>query len=165
MSSLSPVFKSDGVVTAANASRISDRAGAVLLASGAADELGLRWRARIVAPVAVGSPPELMLDGPIPAARRALAKAGLRMEDIDVFEINQAFASVLLAWARELGAPLDLLNVQGGAIEHGHPLGATGAVPMTKLPHILERTGGRYGLQAMCIGLGMGTATIIERVA
>lgn len=165
MRALKPVFRPDGVVTAANSSQVSDGAAAVLLASGEkADELGLRKRARIVARAVVGSDPELMLTGPIPATQKALAAAGLRVEEIDAFEINEAFACVPLAWAREIHPPIERLNIQGGAIAHGHPLGATGAVLMTKLVNILERTGGRYGLQSMCIGFGMATATIIERV-
>jgi acetyl-CoA acyltransferase len=165
MRALKPVFRPDGVVTAANSSQISDGAAAVMLASGRkADELGLRKRARIVARAVVGSDPELMLTGPIPATQKALAMAGLKADDIAAFEINEAFASVPLVWQREIQAPSDRLNIQGGAIAHGHPLGATGAVLMTKLVNILERTGGRYGLQSMCIGFGMATATIIERV-
>jgi acetyl-CoA acyltransferase len=165
MRALKPVFRPDGVVTAANSSQISDGAAALLLASGRkADELGLRKRARIVARAVVGSDPELMLTGPIPATRKALAMAALRVEDIDAFEINEAFACVPLVWAREIEASPEKLNIQGGAIAHGHPLGATGAVLMTKLVNILERTGGRYGLQSMCIGFGMATATVIERV-
>jgi acetyl-CoA acyltransferase len=165
MRALKPVFRPDGVVTAANSSQISDGAAAVLLVSGGtAARLGLRKRARIVARAVVGSDPELMLTGPIPATRKALDMAGLGVEDIDAFEINEAFACVPLAWAREIQPPIERLNIQGGAIAHGHPLGATGAVLMTKLVNILERTGGRYGLQSMCIGFGMATATIIERV-
>ncbi len=166
MAALPAVFKPDGVVTAGNSSQISDGAAAVLLASGdQADRLGLRRRARIVARVAVGTDPVLMLTGPIAATRAALRKTGLKPEDIDAYEINEAFASVVLAWAKEIRPPMDRVNIQGGAIAHGHPLGATGAVLMTKLLHILERTGGRYGLQSMCIGFGMGTATIIERIS
>jgi acetyl-CoA acetyltransferase family protein len=165
MRALKPVFRPDGVITAANSSQISDGAAAVLLASGQkADELGLRKRARIVARAVVGSDPELMLTGPIPATQKALAMAGLKADGIDAFEINEAFACVPLVWAREIHPNMDRLNIQGGAIAHGHPLGATGAVLMTKLVNILERTGGRYGLQSMCIGFGMATATIIERV-
>ena len=165
MRALKPVFRPEGVVTAANSSQISDGASAVLLASGPkADELGLRKRARIVARAVVGSDPELMLTGPIPATQKALAMAGLKANDIDAFEINEAFAVVPLVWAREIQPNMNRLNIQGGAIAHGHPLGATGAVLMTKLVNILERTGGRYGLQSMCIGFGMATATIIERV-
>jgi acetyl-CoA acyltransferase len=165
MRALKPVFRPDGVVTAANSSQISDGAGAVLLASGKkADELGLRKRARIVARSVVGSDPELMLTGPIPATQKALKMAGLNVGDIDAFEINEAFACVPLVWAREIQPAMERLNIQGGAIAHGHPLGGTGAVLMTKLLNILERTGGRYGLQSMCIGFGMATGTIIERV-
>ena len=165
MRGLKPVFRPDGVVTAANSSQISDGAGAVLLASGRkADELGLRKRARIVARSVVGSDPELMLTGPIPATQKALKMAGLNVGDIDAFEINEAFACVPLVWAREIHPAMERLNIQGGAIAHGHPLGGTGAVLMTKLLNILERTGGRYGLQSMCIGFGMATGTIIERV-
>ncbi|HML18457.1 MAG TPA: thiolase family protein, partial [Bryobacteraceae bacterium] len=165
MRGLKTVFKADGVITAANSSQISDGAGAVLLASGPkADELGVRKRARIVSRAVVGSDPELMLTGPIPATRKALAMAGLNIGDIDAFEINEAFACVPLVWAREVQAPIEKLNIQGGAIAHGHPLGGTGAVLMTKLVNILERTGARYGLQSMCIGFGMATATVIEQV-
>jgi acetyl-CoA acyltransferase len=165
MRALKPVFRPDGVVTAANSSQISDGAGAVLLASGKkADELGLRKRARIVARSVVGSDPELMLTGPIPATQKALKMAGLNVSDIDAFEINEAFACVPLVWAREIQPAMERLNMQGGAIAHGHPLGGTGAVLMTKLVNILDRTGGRYGLQSMCIGFGMATGTIIERV-
>jgi acetyl-CoA acetyltransferase family protein len=165
MASLQAVFKKDGVITAGNSSQISDGAAAVILASGRkADELGLKKRARIVTRVVIGSDPAMMLTGPIEATRRALAKAGLTVDDIDAFEINEAFASVVLAWARELKPKMDRVNIQGGAIAHGHPLGATGAVLMTKLVNILERTGGRYGLQSMCEGFGMANATIIERL-
>lgn len=165
MSTLKTVFKENGVVTAGNSSQISDGAAAVLLASERkVKELNLKPRARIVARVVVGSDPVMMLTGPIAATQKALAKAGLKLDDIAAFEINEAFASVPLAWAKELGAPCDRLNIQGGAIAHGHPLGATGAILMTKLVNILERTRGRYGLQSMCIGFGMATATIIERV-
>ncbi|MBI1786173.1 MAG: thiolase family protein [Acidobacteria bacterium] len=165
MGQLKPVFKPDGVITPANSSQISDGAAAVLLASGAkAEELGLRKRARIVTRAVVGSDPVLMLTGPIDATRLALRRSGLAIGDLDAIEINEAFASVVLAWAKELRPPMERVNIQGGAIAHGHPLGATGAVLMTKLVNILERTGGRYGLQTMCIGFGMATATIIERV-
>jgi len=165
MRALKPVFRENGVITAANSSQVSDGAGALLLASGRkCEELGLKKRARIVARAVVGSDPELMLTGPIPATKKALAMANLSIDDIDAFEINEAFACVPLVWARETGAKLDRLNVQGGAVAHGHPLGGTGAVLMTKLVNILERTGARYGLQSMCIGYGMATATVIERV-
>lgn len=163
MRALKPVFRPDGVVTAANSSQISDGAAAVLLASGdAADKFGLPKYARIVARAVVGSDPELMLTGPIAATEKALKMASLVAADIDAFEINEAFAVVPIVWAREIKPPAGRLNIQGGAIAHGHPLGATGAVLMTKLVNILKRTGGRYGLQSMCIGFGMATATIIE---
>ncbi|HEX7975146.1 MAG TPA: acetyl-CoA C-acyltransferase, partial [Anaerolineales bacterium] len=150
---------------AGNSSQISDGAAAVLLASPTAvGRYNLTPRARILARVVVGSDPVLMLDGPIPATRQALKRAGLALDQIDVIEINEAFASVVLAWAKELGADLDRVNPNGGAVAHGHPLGATGAILMTKLINELERTGGRYGLQTMCIGHGMATATIIERL-
>jgi len=165
MSTLKPAFKPDGVVTAASSSQISDGAAAILLASGRAlERYNLKPRARILARVAVGSDPVIMLTGPIPATFKALERTGLRIEDIDLFEINEAFASVVLAWQRETGAALDRVNVNGGAIALGHPLGASGARLMCTLLAELERRGGRYGLQTMCIGHGMGTATIIERV-
>lgn len=165
MMQLPPAFKQIGSVTAGNSSQISDGAAAVLLCSGQkAEELGLRKRARVLTRVSVGTDPVLMLTGPIDATRLALKRSGLGVHDIDAFEINEAFASVVLAWARELQPMMDRVNIQGGAIAHGHPLGATGAVLMTKLLNILERTGGRYGLQSMCIGFGMGTATIVERL-
>ena len=165
MLALPPAFHPDGVVTAGNSSQISDAASAVLLASGRkADELGLRKRARFASRIVVGNDPELMLTGPIPATRFALARTGLTIDEMDAIEINEAFASVVLAWVHEIEPPMERVNIQGGAIAHGHPLGATGAVLMPKLLPLLERTGGRYGLQTMCIGLGMATATIIERV-
>lgn len=165
MGLLQPAFKANGTVTAGNSSQISDGSAAVLLASkDKCEELGLRKRARIITRVSVGTNPVLMLTGPIDASKLALKKSGLRAQDIDVFEINEAFASVVLAWAKELEPDFDRVNMQGGAIAHGHPLGATGAVLMTKMLHILERTGGRFGLQSMCIGFGMGTATIVERL-
>jgi acetyl-CoA acetyltransferase family protein len=163
---LKPAFKPDGLISAGNSSQISDGAAALLLASGAAlERYGLRPRARILARVAVGSDPVMMLTGPIPATFKAIERAGLRLADIDLFEVNEAFASVVLAWQRETGAPLDRVNVNGGAIALGHPLGASGARLMTTLLHELERRGARYGLQTMCIGYGMGTATIVERVS
>jgi acetyl-CoA acetyltransferase family protein len=165
MGELKTVFKKDGVVTAANASQISDGAAAVLLASGAkADKLGLRKRARIVARVVVGVDPVMMLDGIIPATKKALEKANLTVNDIDVFEVNEAFASVVVSWMKTLNVPEEKVNPNGGAIAHGHPLGATGCILMTKLVNELERTKKRYGLQTMCIGHGQATATIIERV-
>ncbi len=165
MAALKTVFKEDGVITAGNSSQISDGAAAILLASAeAVSEHGLKPLARIVARKVVGSDPVLMLDGPIPATKQVLERAGLSLEDIDIVEINEAFASVVLAWMRELGANPEVVNPQGGAIAHGHPLGATGGVLMTKLVHQLHQNGARYGLQTMCIGHGMATATVIERV-
>ncbi len=167
MRSLKTVFRPEGngVVTAANASQISDGASAVLVGNrerAAAD--GLRARARFRARVVVGSDPTLQLTGVIPATERALKKAGLAITDIDWFEVNEAFACVVLAWARETGADLDRVNPWGGAIAHGHPLGATGAGLMAKMLAGLERTGGQFGLQAMCIGHGQATCTIVERI-
>lgn len=165
MAALKPVFKEDGVITAGNASQISDGAAALLLASPKAiGRYNLTPLARIVARVVVGSDPTLMLDGPIPATQKVLARAGLKLEDMDVIEINEAFASVVLAWARELRPDMARVNPNGGAIAHGHPLGATGAILMTKLVYELQRRKARYGLQTMCIGHGMATATIIERL-
>ncbi len=129
-----------------------------------ADQLGLRARARLVDSVLVGSDPVLMLTGPIPATQSLLDRTGLSLQDIDLIEINEAFASVVLAWQRELGADLDKVNPNGGAIALGHPLGATGMVLMSKALNELERTGSRYGLVTMCCGGGLGTGTIIERV-
>jgi acetyl-CoA acetyltransferase family protein len=165
MAALPPAFKPDGVVTAGNSSQVSDGAAAVVLASEAyVRRTGLAPLARVVARVVVGSDPVLMLDGPIPATRLVLKRAGLTLDQIDLIEINEAFASVVLAWQKETHANLDLVNPDGGAIAHGHPLGATGAVLMTKLVDGLRRRSGRYGLQTMCIGHGMATATVIERM-
>jgi acetyl-CoA acyltransferase len=165
MASLAPSFKPDGVVTAANSSQISDGAAALLLMSTEkATALGLRPRARVVATALAGVDPTIMLTGPIPATQRVLARAGLTLDEIDRVEINEAFASVVLAWARELHPDMHRVNVNGGAIALGHPLGCTGAKLMTTLLHELERTGTRYGLQTMCIGFGQGIATIIERL-
>jgi acetyl-CoA acetyltransferase family protein len=165
MSALKPVFRKNGVITAGNSSQISDGAAALVLASPTAvGKLNLNPIARIDTRVVVGSDPTLMLDGPIPATQNALKKAGLSLEDIDLIEINEAFASVVLAWAKELGADMEKVNPQGGAIARGHPLGATGAVLTTRLVHELQRRKLRWGLQTMCIGHGMATATIVERV-
>lgn len=162
---LRPVFKEGGKITAGSSSQISDGASAVLLASAdAVKRYNLRPRARLVARVVVGSDPVLMLDGPIPATRLILERTGLSIDDMDSIEINEAFASVVLAWMAEIEPDPARVNPSGGAIALGHPLGATGAKLMTTLLHRLERTGGRYGLQTMCIGHGMATATIIERV-
>ncbi len=152
-------------ITAATSSQISDGAAALLIASEAAvARHGLTPRARIHSLAVTGADPVLMLTGPIPATERALASAGLPVSDIDVFEVNEAFAPVLIAWSADTGASLAKTNPNGGAIALGHPLGATGAILMTKLVHELERTGGRYGLQTMCEGGGQANATIIERV-
>jgi acetyl-CoA C-acetyltransferase len=152
-------------LTAATASQISDGAAAVLVASDAAVRRhGLTPRARIHALAVAGADPVFMLTGPIPATEQVLARGQLSIDDIDVFEVNEAFAPVLLAWSADTGAPLEKTNPNGGAIALGHPLGATGAILMTKLLHELERTGGRYGLQTMCEGGGQANATIIERL-
>ena len=165
LSSLRPVFQADGMITAGNASQISDGAAALLIMErAAAERLGLRPRARFAAFALAGDDPILMLTAPIPATRRALERAGLTLDQIDLIEINEAFASVVLAWQHETGADLARVNVNGGAIAIGHPLGASGARLMTVLLHELERTGGRYGLQTMCEGGGMANGTIIERL-
>jgi acetyl-CoA acyltransferase len=165
MAGLAPSFKPDGLVTAANSSQISDGAAALLLMSESkAQALGVTPRARVVATALAGVDPTIMLTGPIPATQRVLKKAGLTLDEIDLFEINEAFASVILAWERELHPDMARVNTNGGAIALGHPLGCSGARLMTTLLHELERTGGRYGLQTMCIGFGQGIATIIERL-
>lgn len=165
LAGLQPSFKADGRITAGSSSQISDGAAAVLLMTREkASELGLRPRARIVAQKVVGVDPVLMLTGPIPATRAVLAKAGLTLDEIDLVEINEAFASVVLAWKRELQPDMERVNVNGGAIALGHPLGASGARLMVTLLHELERRGGHYGLETMCCGGGLGTATIIERM-
>jgi acetyl-CoA acetyltransferase family protein len=165
MATLKPVFKPDGIVTAASSSQISDGAAGLLVTSEhAAKKLGLRPRARFVAMAAVGVDPTLMLTGPIPATRKVLEKAGLKLEDIDLFEVNEAFASVVLAWQKELKVDPAKVNVNGGAVALGHPLGCSGARLLTTLLHELERQKLRYGLSTMCIGMGQGTATIIERL-
>ena len=155
----------DAVHTAGTSSQIADGAAAVLLATAErAEALGLRPRARVVDSVLVGSDPVLMLTGPIPATQRLLERTGLRLGDIDLFEVNEAFASVVLAWAKETGADIDRTNPNGGAIALGHPLGGTGCILLTKALHELERTAGRYALVTMCCGGGLGTGTIIERL-
>ena len=165
MAALAPSFKPDGVVTAANSSQISDGAAALLIMSeGRAKALGLTPRARIVATSLAGVDPTIMLTGPIPATQRVLKKAGMKLDQIDLFEINEAFASVVLAWERELHPDMSRVNVNGGAIALGHPLGCSGGKLMTTLLHELERTKKRFGLQTMCIGFGQGIATIIERL-
>jgi len=165
MAALKPAFKPDGVITAGNASQISDGAGGLLIASArAVGRYNLTPLARIAARDVIGSDPVLMLDAPIPVTRRILARHDLQLEDMDVIELNEAFASVVLAWQKELKTDMDRVNPNGGAIALGHPVGATGAILMTKLVYELERIRGRYGLQVMCIGHGMATATILERV-
>ena len=152
-------------ITAAVSSQISDGAGALLVASAAAvDRYGLEPLARVHAMAVVGSDPVIMLTGPIAATEKVLAKAGMTVTDIDVFEVNEAFAPVVLAWSQDTGAALERTNPNGGAIALGHPLGATGAILMTKLVHELGRTSGRFGLQTMCEGGGQANAMIIERV-
>jgi acetyl-CoA acyltransferase len=170
LGSLQPAFKSDGVVTAGNSSQISDGAAAVLIMSeDRAAQLGLTPMARFVSFAMAGVDPVMMLTGPIPATEKVLARAGLGVGDIDLFEVNEAFASVTAAWRIEHGDadPMGLwerTNVNGGAIALGHPLGASGARLLTSLVWELERTGGRYGLQTMCEGGGMANALIIERI-
>lgn len=165
LATLKSSFRENGKLSAGNSSQISDGAALLLLMSGeAVDRLGLKPRARIRAFTTVGSDPTLMLTGPVAATRKVLDMAGLAVSDIDLFEVNEAFAPVPLMWARELGAPLDRLNVNGGAIALGHPLGASGARIMTSLLHELERRDARYGVQAICCAGGMGTATLIERM-
>ncbi|MFM0400844.1 thiolase family protein [Paraburkholderia aspalathi] len=165
LATLKTSFRSVGRLTAGNSSQISDGASALLLMSATkAKALGVKPRARVRAVATVGADPTLMLTGPIAATREVLAKAGLSIEDIDLFEVNEAFASVPLVWMKELGVPHSRLNVNGGAIALGHPLGASGARIMTSMLHELERRGARYGLQAICCAGGLGTATIIERL-
>jgi acetyl-CoA C-acetyltransferase len=160
-----PALRDGWEITAATSSQISDGAAALLIVSEQAlRRHGLTPLAKITTLTVVGDDPVVMLTGPIPATQKALAKADLDVSDIDVFEVNEAFAPVLLAWSQETGASLDRTNPNGGAIALGHPLGGTGAILMTKLVHELIRTGGRYGLQTMCEGGGQANATIIERV-
>ncbi|GAA0225322.1 acetyl-CoA C-acetyltransferase [Actinomadura nitritigenes] len=158
-------LREGGVITAAVSSQISIGASALLIASEeAVKQHNLTPRARIHTLAITGSDPVYMLTGPIPATEKALSRAGLKIDDIDVFEVNEAFAPVPMAWAHDTGASLEKTNPNGGAIATGHPLGATGGILMTKLLHELERTGGRYGLQTMCEGGGQANATIIERL-
>jgi acetyl-CoA C-acetyltransferase len=165
LAGLKPVAREDGVHTAGNSSQISDGAAAVLLMTAQrADELGLTPRARVVDTCLVGVDPVLMLTGPIDATQRLLERNSMTIDQIDTFEINEAFASVVLAWAKEVGADPDKTNPNGGAIALGHPLGATGAFLMTKALNELERTDGRIGLVSMCCGGGLGTGTLIERL-
>ena len=162
---LKPVARENGVHTAGNSSQISDGASAVLMMSAEkAAALGMKPRARVVDTCLVGVDPVLMLTGPMDATKHLLKRNGLKIDDIDTFEINEAFASVVLAWAKEVGADPAKTNPNGGAIALGHPLGATGGFLMTKALYELERTGGRYGLVSMCCGGGLGTGTLIERL-
>jgi acetyl-CoA acyltransferase len=165
LSGLKPAFKEDGKVTAGNSSQISDGAAAVLLMTREkADEYGLKPRARILDQTTVGVDPVIMLTGPIPATRKLLERNSMTMNDIDLIEINEAFASVVAAWRRELEPDMDRVNVNGGAIALGHPLGSTGARLITTLLHELERTDKEVGLVTMCCGGGLGTGTLIQRV-
>ena len=162
---LKPSFKEDGKIHAGNSSQICDGASAALIMSEEkAKELGLKPRARFHTFALAGVDPVYMLTGPIPATQKALERSGLSVDDIDLFEVNEAFAPVVLAWAKELGADLNKTNVNGGAIALGHPLGGSGAKLLATLLNELERTGGRYGLQTMCEGGGLANATIIERL-
>ena len=165
MAALEPVFDPEGVITAGNSSQISDAAAALLIMErGTAERLSLKPRARFVSFAAVGVDPIYMLTGPVPATRKVLDRAGLAVDDIDLFEVNEAFACIPLMWQREIGADMEKTNVNGGSVAIGHPVGSTGARLMTVLLNELERTGGRYGLQAVCEGGGMANATIIERL-
>jgi acetyl-CoA acyltransferase len=165
LSQLKPAFKPDGKITAGNSSQISDGAAAVLLMSAdKAKELGLKPRARIVDQTTVGVDPVIMLTGPIPATRKILDRNGMKMDDIDLVEINEAFAPVVAAWKRELEPDMDRVNVNGGAMALGHPLGSTGARLITTLLHELERSDKETGLVTMCCGGGLGTGTLIQRV-
>ena len=166
LANLNPAFKPDGLITAGNSSQISDGAAAVLIMERlTAERLGLKPRARFVAFSLAGDNPILMLTAPIPATYKVLERAGLTLDQMDLIEINEAFASVVLAWQRETGADMSRVNVNGGAIAIGHPLGASGARLTTVLLHELERTSGRYGLQTICEGGGMANALILERIS
>jgi acetyl-CoA acyltransferase len=164
LAELKPAFKEDGKITAGNSSQVSDGAAAVLMMTREkADELGLKPRARILDQTTVGVDPVLMLTGPIPATRKLLDRNGMKLDDIDLIEINEAFASVVAAWRRELEPDMDRVNVNGGAIALGHPLGSTGARLITTLLHELERSDKELGLVTMCCGGGLGTGTVIQR--
>ena len=165
LATLNPAFQEGGMTTAGNSSQIADGASAALVMSEEkARELGLKPRARFHAFAVVGADPVTMLKGPIPVTKKILDRAGMSIDDIDLFEVNEAFASVVLAWQKETGADMDKVNVNGGAIALGHPLGCSGTKLMATLLNELERTGGRWGLQTMCEGGGMANATIIERL-
>ena len=165
LAKLKPAFKEDGKITAGNSSQVSDgAAGVLLMAREKADALGLKPRARIYDQTTVGVDPVIMLTGPIPATEKLLERNGMKMDDIDLVEINEAFASVLAAWRRELDPDMDRVNVNGGAIALGHPLGSTGARLITTLLHEMERSDKQMGLVTMCCGGGLGTGTLIERI-
>ncbi len=165
LATLKPAFKPDGVITAANSSQITDGAAAVLvMTEEKANELGLKPRARFHTFALAGVDPVMMLTGPIPATTKVLERAKMTLDQMDLVEINEAFAPVVLAWEKEHHPDMSKVNVNGGAIALGHPLGASGARLMATLLNELERTGGRYGLQTMCEGGGMANATIIERL-
>jgi acetyl-CoA acyltransferase len=165
LAELKPAFKEDGKITAGNSSQVSDGAAAVLLMTREkADELGLRPRARVVDQTTVGVDPVMMLTGPIPATKLLLERNGMTIDDLDLIEVNEAFASVVAAWRRELEPDMDRVNVNGGAIALGHPLGSTGARLATTLLHELERSDNELGLVTMCCGGGLGTGTLIQRV-
>jgi len=165
LAELKPVAREDGIHTAGTSSQIADGASAVLMMTASkAEELGVKPLARIVDAQLVGCDPVLMLEGPIPVTEKMLEKTGLKIDDIDVFEVNEAFASVVLAWAKTVGADMSKVNPNGGAISLGHPLGATGCFLTTKAVHELQRSGGEYALVSMCCGGGLGTGTIIQRI-
>jgi acetyl-CoA acetyltransferase family protein len=165
LAALKPAFKQDGTITAGNASQISDGAAAVLLmAREKAEELGLQPRARIYDATTVGVDPVIMLTGPIPATRKLLERNGMTIDDLNLIEINEAFASVVCAWRRELDPDMDRVNVNGGALALGHPLGSSGARLVTTLLHELERSDGELGLVTMCTAGGTGTGTLLQRV-
>ena len=166
LAALKPVAREDGLHTAGTSSQIADGAAAVLMMSARkAKALGLKPLATIRASALVGCDPVIMLEGPIPATQKMLQQTDLSIDDIDVFEVNEAFASVVLSWAKEVGADMAKVNPNGGAIALGHPLGATGCFLITKAVYELQRSGGRYGLIAMCCGGGLGTGTLIESAA
>jgi acetyl-CoA C-acetyltransferase len=165
LAALKSVGGADGIHTAGTSSQIADGAAAVLLmTSERAHQLGLSPKARVLETCLVGCDPVLMLEGPIPATNRILDSAGLSIDDIDVIEVNEAFASVVLAWERTVKADMDRVNPNGGAIALGHPLGATGCVLVTKAIHELERSDGELGLVTMCCGGGLGTGTLLQRI-
>ena len=165
LSQLKPAFKEDSKITAGNSSQISDGAAAVLLMERQkAESLGLKPRAKVVDQTTVGVDPVIMLTGPIPATKKLLERNGMAIGDIDLFEVNEAFASVLAAWRRELEPDMERVNVNGGAIALGHPLGSTGARLITTLVHELERSDKEIGLVTMCCGGGLGTGTLIQRL-